>query len=255
MVWRSQEIRALVSVSTRFNFGVLGSISFSGARRMSSRYDENPLQEWRRSRSSIPGDGEGDGIVTRSKYPCPVGVLTLRNRLPPPTNLVGSLTRQILRPGPHSPSQVNRARDYFGPTCPSYNKLDPLTSNEMSSRSLLSKFLSQPDNDSRSGTWSDRYESTNSSQFQPPDRSSWDSRDIGERRNLAQGSREQERRRDEVHGSSDAPAPNMSRLQYSDIHSHDEEDNQATTSQGTSAGAADIHPIRLVNRYGEEEFR
>ncbi|EGG00757.1 uncharacterized protein MELLADRAFT_111595 [Melampsora larici-populina 98AG31] len=219
-----------------------------------STHDEERHQGWRRNRASISGDDRGDERT--------------RNRLPSPTNLLESSTRQNLRTGPQSPSQVNRARNYLGPTCPSYNKLDPLTSNQMSSRALLSKFLSQPDDDGRSGTWSDRYGSTaessrsgshpsfqDSSQFQRPGSSSWGSRDIGERRHLAQGSHEQERGRDEVHGSSNAPEPNMSRLQYSDIHSHDAGNNQASTSQGTSARAVDIQPIRLVNRYGEEEFR
>ncbi|KAH9811299.1 hypothetical protein DFH28DRAFT_901185, partial [Melampsora americana] len=171
------------------------------------------------------------------------------NRLPSPTDLFGSSTTQNLHTGPQSPSQENRARNYLGPTCPSYNKLDPLASNEMSSRAILSKFLSQPDDDSPSGTWSDRYGSTAESSRSASRSSNWGSRDIGRRMSVAQGSHEQETRRDEAQGSSDALVSRMSRLQYN------EADNQASTSQGTSAGAADIHPIRLVNRYGEEEFR
>lgn len=44
-----------------------------------------------------------------------------------------------------SRQKTERPRSYLGPTCPSYNKLGPLLPNQPSSRDILSKFLSQPD--------------------------------------------------------------------------------------------------------------
>ncbi|KAH9811297.1 hypothetical protein DFH28DRAFT_466387 [Melampsora americana] len=217
-------------------------------------YDADRHEERKRNCASIVGEVEGGARTGK--------------RLPSPTSLFESSIRQNLHNGTQSPSQVNRTRNYLGPTCPSYNKLDPITSNEMSSRAILSKFLSRPDDDSQSGTWSDshrypgesrrlgsRLSFQSSPHSQRPGSPSWGSGDIGRQRYVAQDLHEHDRRRDEAQGSSNAPESRMSRLQYSNIHPHNEANDQASSAQGTSADAADIHPIRLVNRYGEEEFR
>lgn len=57
--------------------------------------------------------------------------------------------------------EAGQRRDYLTTTCPSYNKLDPPISPELSSRAILSKFFSRPDDDAQPYPWLD--ESTSAS--------------------------------------------------------------------------------------------
>ncbi|EGG00714.1 uncharacterized protein MELLADRAFT_93044 [Melampsora larici-populina 98AG31] len=99
-----------------------------------------------RFRSQQVGQNEATDVGSREmRIPGLQGLTSLRVPTPRPPSSENGESRR--------PSGVDERRDYLTTTCPSYNKLDPPGSSDLSSRAILSKFFSRPDDDAEPYPW------------------------------------------------------------------------------------------------------
>lgn len=224
-------------------------------------------------------------------------ICSIGSQIPPPLDLSDSNSGWYSGgPGGSAPAREgSQLSHYLSPTCPSYNKLDPLSATDLSSRALLSKFFSQPDDPTPSGSWQgsrDMIEGTESGhrshrngdvQLSSVSGLSMEARSSAAQRPQSQNVNALDRmsggydnRQQQSQSAFGRTEPSRHVGHERDTHgmdsfdSHDTErwhqpssgrlpnegDSYASTSSGNASGSMiNTAPIRQVNRFGEEEFR